>query len=222
MIENPNFPKIEIPELFDEIIIPGQNISFDFDGVLGFSAFNVVANFNKRFGTNYKPHDIENWYSIKDWVLKLGMTEEEAQKLNYEIWTNPEVVKNSPAVKGGLNVFRYLKKKGFDPCVITVRNPRMTDVTLDNLSSIVPELPREKIFIRESVEPDDSSGKLFKVNTIKTLNIDWHFEDSAEVINMILEGTKAKVIHIVYPGEKEMVKPSNRVLTIPVDSWHNL
>lgn len=217
-----NFPKIEIPESFNEIIKPGENLSFDADGVLLFSADKVVTELNGRLGTNYKPQDIENWYSIKAWALKAGMTEDEANKLNYEIWTNTEVIKNSPAVPGGLAVYRFFRQKGFDPDVITVRNPKLTEVTLKNFETIIPELPKEKIHIRKVLDPDDFSGKLFKINTINALKIDWHFEDSAEVINMILERTQARVVHIVYPGEKDMVKPNDRVVSIPVNVWHSL
>ncbi|MBU0998636.1 hypothetical protein KJ570_03850 [Patescibacteria group bacterium] len=201
-----------------ERINPFDKTSFDLDGVIINSAVPVVGKFNELFGTNYLPSKIDNWNSLKDWVVKKGIPEEEAKELSFNLWTDPYLLSLAEPVPGSIEFYRKLAKfsKREIP-FITVRNCGLREVTFSWMKKYLPEVPERLINMRDDKEIGAND---FKIGKLKKLNIDWHFEDSLEVMNLIISNLKkTKVVYISYAPTEIPLDIITKKRSIVVPSW---
>lgn len=212
------FPK-SFENRFDSIfkrIDSSHRISFDADGVLIDSATPVVKEFNKNFGTSFAVKDIDGWDSVKDWAILKGVAKNDAEKFNYNIWTNPNLLEQAKPLPGSLEIYRKLLNKSRYPIpIITVRNHHLREVTFDWFKRYLPEVPKKWIIMREDAE---ISGNTFKIDKIKELKIDWHFDDSFEVMSLITE--KLADTNVCFISNNILEKPNGkRIVVIPSWEW---
>ncbi len=208
MIERFNF--------ITEKIKTNQKISFDADGVLIDSATQVVNEFNKRFETTYRVKDIKDWNSISNWAIKKGTSKEDAEKLNFDMWTNPDLLYRAKPMPGSLEIYRSLLNiSDFPIPIITVRNLYLREVTFDWFNRYLPEVPKKWINIRES---NEIKGNDFKIKKISDNDIKWHFDDSAEIMALVLK--KLRKTNMFFITNSSAVKPrKDRVVVIPSWEW---
>ena len=201
-----------------ERIDPLLKVSFDLDGVIINSALPVVGKFNELFGTNYLPSNINNWNSLENLAVKKGVSKDEAKELSFNLWTDPYLLSLSEPVPGSIEFYRKLAKfsKREIP-FITVRNCGLREVTFSWMKKYLPEVPEKLINMRDDKE---IGGDDFKIGKLKELNIDWHFEDSLEVMNLIISNfKKTKVVYISYAPTEIPLDKITRKRSIVVPSW---
>ena len=213
---------VERLDFINDLIKDGQKVSFDFDGVLSDSRAPVLDEFNKivfektGIKNKYKYEDVTGWDSLYELSLKLGYKEKEAREFNFNIWTDPFILRKAKPLEDGLEVYRSFMKKDCVPPIITVRNKGLRDVTFEWFKEYLPEVPKNKINIRDN-EPID--GNDFKIGKILENNVNWHFDDSEEITKLILRKlNKAKVVHIAPVPNLEIAR-NKRVVVIPYWEW---
>ena len=200
-----------------KLIRPSDKVSFDLDGVLIDSAFPVVERANKILNTNFTVDDIYGWYFIRDEAIKIGYPEKMAEKLNFELWTDPFLLSIAKPIPGAIDFYRQVcKKSNHKIPLITVRNSGLTEVTENWVKKYLPEAS-DLIYMRKH---DDDEGNEFKIRTLKELEINFHFDDSSDIIGLIVKRLKkTKPIFISYvPLDVE--KPlDKRVFVVPSWEW---
>jgi hypothetical protein len=210
------FPGL-IPGLLTKEIKTSDNVSFDADGVFIDSATPVIYEFNKDFNTTYKRTDIKKtWNSLRDLAIKEGMPKKEAVDYSINLWTNPEVLSRSPAIKESLGIYRYLLNRLNYIPIITVRRNELRDVTIDWFKRFLPEIPESWIFLRG---PEETDANGFKINKLREKNINWHFDDSLEIIDLILKDTDTNAFFISSTGTLDILGNHERVKVIPEWEW---
>jgi len=215
MIEK-DFPGL-IPGLLTKEIRTSDKVSFDADGVFIDSPTPVVYEVNNKFNTTYKRTDIKlSWNSLRDLAIKEGMSEKDASKYSVNLWTNPEVLSKSPPIKESLDIYRYLLNRLNYIPIITVRRNELRDVTVDWFRRFLPEIPESWICLRG---PEETDANGFKINKLIEKNINWHFDDSLEIIDLILKHTESNAFFISSTSTLDILGNHNRVKVIPEWEW---
>ena len=189
--------RFEIFERLDELFrfMPP---SFVMDGVLIDSIIPVVEEFNRRYGTNYKPGDLKGWNAIAGWAKRLGLSEIKASELDKELWSSPEILIQSPPIPCAPDFMHSLDEQGIKPYFVTSRPPHLKNCTLEWLRREMPWIEESHVCIRED---EEISGILFKARKINELQRRIHFEDSLEQAKTILRLTEVHVVLLSYPEE---------------------
>lgn len=203
--------------LFD-LIKPTDKISFDADQVLIDSATPVLTEFNKRYNTNFRPKDINDWYFLEKRLKEKGVSDKEAERLNLAIWTDPELMDVSKPLPGSIELYReFLKRSDHQIPIITVRNHKLRDVTLQWFKRYLPEVPESWILMRKN---KNIKGNDFKEEKLRELKINWHFDDSSDIKDLILQ--KLPSTNVVYISSSQTFTDSNitkRLITIANWEW---
>ena len=79
-----------------------ESVSIDHDGTVANSRGVVTEEFNIRHRTNHKVIDLCQWDTVRNWSLEIGMTKEEAEKENFDLWYKPETLFKAAPVPGAI------------------------------------------------------------------------------------------------------------------------
>lgn len=205
-----NYSELEIIRKLDEITktLRNKKVSFDIDGVEVFSAEKAILNFNLTFDTNYVVDDLTTYWRIIDLVAKADPSIKNPKQFAIDLWNNDFVFGTSEPVSGAWLLSSYLDQHGIKSNRITMRPSFAKQVTLDWYEAKMPWVDPKSIFIQVG----DTHDKNFKINTIKKLGIDIHFEDSVEEAEAIVAKTKAKVVLVPHPWNRDYVNPKPGIL----------
>lgn len=186
-------------------------ISFDIDGVIVDTAASAVKLFNKRFGQNKNTKDLKKFFIVYEWINKLLNDEKVALQEAIEIWNDKDVLAKSPPIKGAQKLTEMLLKEGHEVHYITSRPSYVKQITLDWFEKWLPWVQTDSIHISS-----DSHGlqRSFKVEMIKVMKPDIHFEDSLEHAGDISKASPGtKVIMVRQPWNYGTTKvPSEGVI----------
>jgi 5'(3')-deoxyribonucleotidase len=191
-------------------ILRNTKISFDVDGVLANSGIPVCEEFNKIFGTDRKPHELDHWDSIKFWAIEKGLSDGEAELLLKRLWYTPELLFKAPPIEGAVMLMDRLYSEGIKPQIITSRELRSGEMTREWFKKYFPFVDQNTLNLCPSNVREER--KAFKANTILKHGIGMHFEDSIEDIEKILEVSSSVQILMVPHRYNYKVKPMERVI----------
>ncbi|MCK4588490.1 HAD family phosphatase [Candidatus Woesebacteria bacterium] len=201
-------------------LLKTYKLSFDADGVLINSRAPVVKVFNKLLKTDYKQEDLNSWTAIFKWAMKAGLNKDEAFKLDRKLWTDSNILFESPPMPGAVEFTRKLHEQGIKLTVATSRIPKFKESTIDWFRKWMPWI--EQVYIREN---KDIPAEVFKAEAVKQIGSKVHFEDDPIHAKSILDRTEARVVFM--PHIKKIPNfNSNRVIQIFTKSseipnlWH--
>lgn len=203
-------PKMRLERPRTGEILKYSNISFDVDGCLAYSGVPVVEEFNKLFGTNKKPSDLDHWDCVQHWAMDEGLSEVEAHEVLIKLWYTPEILLKSPPVEGAEILLGKLYDYGVKPQIITSREARSAEMTREWFKIHFPFVDQNTINLCNTNVREDR--KMFKANTIKSLGIALHIEDSLEDTEKILEVDDKVEIMLVPHKYNYKIKPMPRVI----------
>lgn len=191
---------------FNELL-KGKKISFDVDGVKVDTAALAVKLYNKRFNDNKKKSDLAEFYIITNWIKAFIRNETKATEEAIRIWNDEIVLSKSKPVQGASMVSRLLAdSKSVDVHYITSRPGFTRKITLDWFAKWLPWVSGSTIHISKIVDGLQSD---FKVETIRNLGIDIHFEDSIEHAEKIVAKVPSvKVILVRQPWNFNVTQES--------------
>lgn len=203
-------PQMSLERPISNEIIKNTKISFDVDGVLAYSGVPVVKEFNKIFGTDKKPWQLDHWDCVKTWAIEQGANEEEAMNVLYKLWYSPEILFKSPPLEGSDIVLGKLYDLGIKPQIITSREVKSADMTREWFKKHFPFVDQSTLNLSNTNVREER--KLFKAGAILRHGIGIHVEDSIEDIEKILEVNSKVEILMVPHRYNYKVKPMERVI----------
>lgn len=200
-------------------ILQGVNaVGLDADQILIRSEVPVVKEFNSIFKTSYTVEEL-GWESISEWLINLKFSEIDARNMDEYLWTDPDILFDSPPVPGGREVYRALEQLGKEQHIVTSRPPRLEEITRKWFSIWMPWIPQERIHINKD---KNVSGREFKAAKINELGLPVFFDDSEGQARVILERTKAHKPHVVLVTSKYDVGKFDHQRLIRIPSMAHL
>lgn len=201
----------------DQVIskLSKYNVSFDIDGVEAESADPVVRKFNKIFKTCYRVRDLQNYWSLVDWVKKSDPRIVDPRDYAIKLWNSSEVMSAAPVVSGAWLFSNYAKDMLPHVHRITSRPSYLKDVTIDwykrNMPWVDPKLIHIQVDGDMNIRNVDKLSS-HKVRTIHELGVHLHFEDSWQEAEAIVSSTHAKVILVPRPWNLNYEDPKSGII----------
>jgi len=186
-----------------------ESVSIDHDGTVANSRGVVTEEFNIRHRTNHKVIDLCQWDTVRNWSLEIGMTKEEAEKENFDLWYKPETLFKAAPVPGAIEFLHelYMRDKNF--IINSSRIPELRESTVNWYKIHAPFV--EPFRIRTGMSGFE--GLATKVNRINDVRHHLHIEDAPEHGRAILDYTHAHVIFLSNSDDLKDIK-SNRLTQI--------
>jgi uncharacterized HAD superfamily protein len=208
-----------IERLVSKEILRLNKIGFDIDGVLVESKIAGVEKYNELRGTNHKVDEVEQYDQVKVWAMEEGMSEEEANKFNRQVWDDPEVLIKATPIDGAVELFEFMYQKNLKPPIITVRVDGLRDCTFSWFEKPMPFLDQSTIHVGS--HQDITEGMDHKVKKIIETGVALFVEDSPSAVDRILAETNATVVLVVQKFNKQYAleqKDNKRILLCVNDS----
>jgi len=211
-IERPLFdPKVELLKAA-ELLRNSKFIGLDADQVLIDSKIPVINSLNRILKTSYRPEVLDDWYVVSRIALKHGLSEEEALRLEHDLWIDPEVLADAPPCRGAIHLTMKLVDMGKELRVVTSRIAELTEVTYSWFAEWMRWIPQGSIKIRQ--KEDARSGEVFKADTVRELSLPVFVEDTDFHALLIQRLANAQLILV---NEKEGLEEldSQRITRVP-------
>jgi len=124
--------------------------------------------------------------------MEKGMTGEEANKLEEELWNNPDLIINAKPIYSALLFFITLTTRSFGRThIISSCPPHLRDVNLQWCRlwfSGNPFFMPDQVWIRSN---EEISGDDYKIDKIRVVGSHMHIDDSLEISKRVRDETKA-------------------------------
>lgn len=211
--DNKKFLRKELSRVA-EILEKVDLVGLDADQILIRSEVSVLQEFNSLFKTSFRPED-SDWGSVIEWLTARGFSRPDAEVYDEYIWTDPDILFNSPPVPGGREAYRVLETMGKEIHIITSRIPSLEKITRLWFSQWMFWVSQERIHINSN---PSLVGREFKAKKISELGLGVFFEDSPEHARKILDNTDAFVVLVSSKkgsANFEYQGPNERLVRIP-------
>jgi len=223
------------PEVFPEkkeIPFKEQRVGYDLDDLFFDLAEPSLEDLNKRYGTNFKKDEIEDYYYIRALLKKIGIPEEEILSFREELYLPPnkhQVYERSPVIPGAVEVVNGVCRIGHQPFAVTSRPPGLEKTTEEQLraAGIVwikgDWAEGGNILIRDKYYWEKMSSAEFKLRVIKGdfhdvggkykdfPGLDAHFDDMGALIHHDLAAGIENRIFIIYRNYNKNVPKTNLI-----------
>jgi hypothetical protein len=193
-------------------------VSVDHDGVMADSRANAIEQFNRIMGTKYSAKEIIVWNGIELLAIKEGLYEEEAKKLNFQIWYTAEMLSTAKPVKGAVEFMYKAYRKGYEIPIISSRPPELKQATLLWYEKYMPWIPKDNIYVGT---PDVGNGAVSKNITVVCTGRKLHIDDYPVHMDMILEKTDYMKGILISDDSSLDEKYKGRLTRVPLDSDGN-
>ena len=175
-----------------EVLEVVGSVAFDCDQILIASQIPATRVLNQQFKERYKSSEMR-WFLIRDVAIAHGFSPVDAQLLDEYIWSDPDVLSDSPPIPGALETLRLISREK-ETHIATSRLPFLERVTRDYFGLYAPEHPQERIHInRDNRIP----GAIFKAVKYLELKVGLVFEDSYSQAKEILKRTQEIQTYVV-------------------------
>jgi len=158
---------------------------FDVDGVLADSRVPVTNEVNRKWGTNFKPSDINNRLFFEKEITELTGDPNEG-KLANEVWFDPDVLFKSLPIKGALEVLTRLQQKNWENWSATARLPDAREVTKEWLKIYFPDIFGERFYMREFGNEDLINSAEIKLLAVGMLKANLLVDDDQATVKYVV------------------------------------
>jgi len=208
--------RVRLKECFSGVKV----VDWDFDGVLINSAKPVLERQCEVWKEKYNLDAIKGWDWTYHMSLKYGLTQEEAIKLQNDTWMNSVVLSKSEPLFGAWALSYRFYRMGISQHITTSRLPSLKECTYDSVNRYYPWIPLENVHVRDGTNIDKDQ---FKVDWVRRMFANLHFEDNRIQARLIAENTSATVIYLPYPDDKGSLKDLVNIIEVPrVSGFPNL
>lgn len=187
-----------------------ESVSIDHDGTIANSRAAVTYEFNSRYRTNHSVDDLNHWDAVKDWCHTLKMTNEQADKVNYELWYTPDTLLKSELNAGVQEFIDELIKRKSKFIINSSRKPNLHKSTIEWYKRKLPIVSSDRI---HTGLPDIEDGTVSKVLRILASGNTLHIEDIPEHAKLILDHTNVHVVLLSNSSQLTCYK-SDRLIQI--------
>lgn len=200
-----------------------KRIGVDLDDILSETGRVVRRALYERYGIEFTLEDATQWHWIRITPKLSHLTQEERERLDDEVWTNPKVLKKARPAPGSLRTLTNLRDLGARLSFITSRDPKLVNVTQEWFSKWLPWVGREQIFIRANRQnPENLSileGREFKLVVARQEAIEVLIEDDPDVALRAAQEVGVDVLLKRAPYNRNLrrelkTKPDGRVKVI--------
>jgi hypothetical protein len=194
-------------DLFQKILQNPETIFvYDMDGILEYTAEKVLKKFSDENGIPTNPAEINGWGYLTSLAKTVGLSRERVKHAE-DYWYDPQLlltVRRNLYIKPVVikTVDHFGAKRNY---VLTSRDPKFKDVTLDRLTHEFPEIPTENIMIRDDKNMDPAefkSGCLWWL--AKTAPWVVFVDDATDFIKSALDSNIDNLITVNIPQGKVM------------------
>jgi 5'(3')-deoxyribonucleotidase len=200
MVERTEENSLLYKELYSSLPV----VSWDLDEVLAYTQEAVIDRLNQLTGLTrfYKP-PITKWWQITDWLVENeGWNQTSARRYEASLWTDPDILGSADPFPGRQAFSLTLSSFDISQYVVTGRNPNLKEATLGWCYYFYPWIGVNNVHIRED---ESISAPQFKVETIRNIGANIHFEDSAVDAQAVLEGTDAFVVSLFHQSDQGLI-----------------
>jgi hypothetical protein len=208
------FSKDQIALLEPILSFKKNIIYFDLDQVLSNTEEPVMAEFDRRVGTNYlqQGRKIDQWRSLQAWAVDdKKLPKDDAYKLESELWTDSSTLNKALPYKQ-LKLFSMEAQDAkVEQGVVSSRIYELLDDTLEWIRLHYPWIPKRNIYSRSKKE-SQTKGAVFKADILTSVRPDVYFEDDMYHIEILLKRTDKFPI-VYFPRKMDVGKiKDNRVI----------
>jgi uncharacterized HAD superfamily protein len=211
--------EIPIIEKLDGVIKVLENsvVSFDIDGVEVNSAVTAITKLNNTLHIKYKTCNLTSYSAMVDLIKVADGTIEDPRSFAVKLWNSEDVLKDAPPASGAWLLGNYLRQSQLNIHRISSRPSHVAEVTFEWYATKMP-------WIDQNGPSDGDRAQLasHKIDTIRKLGVQYHFEDSFEEAEAIVENTNAKVVLVPNPWNCEYRHPKQRIITVTPNFNRNI
>jgi len=204
--------------LYKELCSSLPVFSWDLDEGLSYTQGAVIDQLNQLTGLTklYKP-PITKWWQITNWLVENeGWDETAARRYEASLWTDPDILKKAHPFPGRQAFSLTLSPFDIPQHIVTGRKPSLKAATLGWCSYYYPWIGVNNVHIRKS---EKIPAPQFKVETIRNIGANIHFEDSAVDARAVLEGTDAFVVSLLHQGDQGLVTHPRLIEFTDLSFW---
>lgn len=189
------------------------SITWDFDQIMVDTETPVKQRFYVRTGIDYRDWKIDRWLALANKAAAEGkMALADAAKIEMEIWHDPRVMAQVKPIRAVQLYSKIAFLKGVKQSVITSRESKLKDVTLNSIRNSYYWIPEENIHIRSD---DSVSGDEFKGLKVGQLGSNVHIDDAVGSTQAVLNNSDATVLFFPRSAESGTYKGNQRVIELP-------
>lgn len=193
--------------------LKSRGVTFDIDNVEIDTLKTAVMLYNDIYGFKYKnpktTEDVTTYWAMVDWMKDIPQIENPV-KAAIDIFHDERVLIHSKPVSGFQALLKYLTANGISPLTRITSRPGMArDHTYLWYRNRYGEFDINLIRIQDEGDQINSN---FKSQEIGKKGAPYHFEDSFEHAEQIIEETEATVVLVPQPWNERYVPETNRII----------
>lgn len=184
-------------------------VTTDIDGVDAGTFEKARQKFNQDQGTNYEASANTKDFIMVEWAKQLSI--KEPRKYVTGLFHSEEVIAGALPEPGSLILHRFFNDQGIIVPRVSTRPNYVREFTYIWYRQWMPWVKEENIHMNHRDEIDPG----FKVQTVKNLGANYHFEDSCEHAENISKESGAIVIMIPQYWNKYYFPTDEKIIKVP-------
>jgi hypothetical protein len=201
-----------------------DTLTIDYDET-GFNSQDAVKRVAGRMidrETEYSENRLMRFAALEDWFARdLGIYYEEASKLSWFLWTQPEVLKNAKPYEPVQEYSKNASKAGVEEHIVSARNYGLSQVTYDSIAMHYPWIDPSHVKLTD--RNDITHDPEFKLRTLNEILPDVHMDDSVSDIRLILKNGPPNMWILWFARELEVGEISHdRVICVSMEKFRRL
>lgn len=194
-----------------------DSLSIDFDET-GFNSQDPVKRIAGRMiekEEEYSNRRLKKFAELEDWLTRdLGIYYEDASKLSWFLWTQPDVLRDAKPYKPVQAYSRNASESGVEEYIVSARNNSLSKITVDAIALYYPWIDPSHIKLTD--RGDITHDSEFKLRMLKEIRPDVHMDDSVSNIRLLLKYGPPNLWIVWFARESEIGEiEDDRVICVP-------
>jgi len=210
-----------IPEMIIERAIENlrsRKVSFDIDNTVVDTYGRAVDVYNWFLGTNYRIADVKSNWQLAEW-FKNDTSVEDPLAAARNFYNSRVVMVQANPVAGAISILSRIHKARLNPYFLSARPGSKRPLTFEWFGYWTPWFDRNSFLLQEE---GDQVNPGFKVESINSQCIDYHFEDIPEDATIIHNNTQATIVMVNQPWNQDFSLDSRFIRSTDPKSMSSL